>query len=224
MEFKTANVAPVSGIVYIELPTGASLSRFGGAAATASATKGTGFVPLTQARQIPVGSFLDTRGGTVASRRQARPGAPFPGQGHLRHLPVAAESHAEGPVELALMDSVKRRSACTTVGKKASAVAAKKVSNKVLGLLKSTDSGKFLTRGAYSAATVRGTQYSVEDTCAGTLTAVARGSVVVDYFRRHKMLVVGAGHEFLAKASGGPSSVVTVGKRHAARDPTAPVG
>ena len=63
---------------------------------------------------------------------------------------------------------------------------------------------------------MRGTAYSVADTCAGTLTTVTRGSVVVDYFRRHKKLVVKAGHSFLAKSSGGPSVVVTIGKKAAA--------
>ena len=108
------------------------------------------------------------------------------------------------------MDTLSRNTVCASTGKKASA--AKKVSDKVLGLLKSRDRGKFSTRGAYSAATVRGTAYTVEDTCAGTLTKVTRGSVVVDYFRRHKTIVVRAGHAFLAKASGAPSVITTIGK------------
>lgn len=42
--------------------------------------------------------------------------------------------------------------------------------------------GRFRTRGRYSAATVRGTKWLVEDRCDGTLTRVARGEVeVVDY-------------------------------------------
>ena len=225
VEFKTANVAPVSGIVYIELPTGASLSRFGGAAATASATKGTGFVPLTQARQIPVGSILDTRQGTVAVTAASTAKGQLSTGDFTAGVFVLLQSRAQrGLTELDLRDAVSRHAVCASVGKGARAGAAKKVSNAVLGLLKSTDHGRFSTRGNYSAATVRGTQYSVADTCAGTLTTVTRGSVVVNYFRRHRNIVVTAGHAFLAKASGGPSSVVTVGKRHAARDPTAPVG
>ena len=42
--------------------------------------------------------------------------------------------------------------------------------------------GRFRTRGRYSAATVRGTKWLVEDRCDGTLTKVARGEVeVVDF-------------------------------------------
>jgi hypothetical protein len=38
------------------------------------------------------------------------------------------------------------------------------------------------------------------DTCAGTLTAVTRGSVVVRDFRLRKNKVVKAGHKYLARA------------------------
>lgn len=42
--------------------------------------------------------------------------------------------------------------------------------------------GRFRTRGRYSAATVRGTKWLVEDRCEGTLTRVARGEVEVEDF------------------------------------------
>jgi hypothetical protein len=42
--------------------------------------------------------------------------------------------------------------------------------------------GRFRTRGRYSAATVRGTRWLVEDRCEGTLTEVARGEVDVEDF------------------------------------------
>ena len=42
--------------------------------------------------------------------------------------------------------------------------------------------GRFRTRGRYSAATVRGTKWLVEDRCAGTVTRVARGEVEVEDF------------------------------------------
>jgi len=42
--------------------------------------------------------------------------------------------------------------------------------------------GRFRTRGRYSAATVRGTRWLVEDRCQGTLTRVARGEVEVEDF------------------------------------------
>jgi hypothetical protein len=42
--------------------------------------------------------------------------------------------------------------------------------------------GRFRTRGRYSAATVRGTRWLVEDRCEGTITEVARGEVEVEDF------------------------------------------
>jgi len=216
--FRDENVAPVSGTVLIKLPPGATLATAASAAslpfASDSLTKGTGFIPLTQARQIPVGSVLNTTGGTVAiTAASPTKGKFFTGQFTAGIFELLQNRKEKGLTQATLQDTVNRKKACVSVGKKASTASSKKVSSKVLGLLKSTDNGKFSTRGSYSAATVRGTAYSVEDNCAGTLTTVTRGSVVVDYFRRHKMIVVKAGHAFLAKVSGGPSSVVSIGKQ-----------
>ncbi len=213
--YTSENVAPVNGKVYVELPPGATLSRASAArarVASESLSKGTHFIPLTQARQIPVGSILDTLGGTVAiTAATTSKGQYSTGDFTAGVFKLLQARGQKGLTDITLMDTLNRNKVCASVGKKASA--ARNVSNKVLGLLKSTDHGKFSTRGDYSAATVRGTEYSVQDTCAGTLTAVTRGSVVVDYFRRHKNLVVAAGQAFLAKASGGPSTVVTIGKK-----------
>jgi hypothetical protein len=42
--------------------------------------------------------------------------------------------------------------------------------------------GRFRTAGRYSAATVRGTRWLVEDRCDGTVTRVKRGQVAVEDF------------------------------------------
>jgi hypothetical protein len=57
--------------------------------------------------------------------------------------------------------------------------------------------GKFRTKGQYSAATVRGTKWLVQDSCAGTLTRVTQGSVLVRAGRRS--IVVRAGKRYLAR-------------------------
>ena len=220
--YKSANVAPVSGTVYVALPAGATLSRAneareasGNQPAPSPATKGLHFVPLTSARQIPVGSVLDTTHGTVSvATASTTKGQESTADFTAGVFQMLQDRRAKGITDLDLRDTVSRRTACATIGKGARASAARKVSNAVLGLLKSSDHGQFSTRGTYSAATVRGTQYSVADTCAGTLTTVTRGEVVVDYFHRHdKQVILRAGQSFLAKASGGPSTVVTLGKR-----------
>ena len=60
--------------------------------------------------------------------------------------------------------------------------------------------GRFRTRGRNSSATVRGTKWTMTDTCAGTLTAVKQGSVVVRDFTLKKNKTVKAGHHYFARA------------------------
>jgi ferric-dicitrate binding protein FerR (iron transport regulator) len=60
--------------------------------------------------------------------------------------------------------------------------------------------GHFRSRGRNSEATVRGTKWSMTDTCAGTLTTVTRGSVLVRDFGLKKNKIVKAGHTYFARA------------------------
>jgi hypothetical protein len=59
---KAVNVAPVTGHVFILWPPGKSL---GGAGDGSALAKGQAFVPLTEARQIPTGSEIDARHGSL---------------------------------------------------------------------------------------------------------------------------------------------------------------
>ena len=60
--------------------------------------------------------------------------------------------------------------------------------------------GRFQTRGRYSAATVRGTKWLAQDRCDGTVTRVLRGVVRVRDFRARKNVIVRAGQSYLARA------------------------
>ena len=186
---KSANVKPVSGIVYIELPAGAKLASFSpfspfspfslAASVPAPLTKGLEFVPLTEARQIPVGSTLDTTGGVVSittattSSMKGKVQTGDFGAGIFKLLQGRKQS---GLTELDIIDSHSPHQVCASIGKRAQ-TASKHLSSKVLGRLNSSDHGKFTTRGQYSAATVRGTVYSVTNQCDGTLTEVSSGLV-----------------------------------------------
>ena len=66
--------------------------------------------------------------------------------------------------------------------------------------LRANARGRFRTSGRNSSATVRGTKWTVEDRCDGTLTAVQRGRVVVRDFRLRRTITVRAGKRYLAKA------------------------
>jgi ferric-dicitrate binding protein FerR (iron transport regulator) len=63
--------------------------------------------------------------------------------------------------------------------------------------------GRFRTRGRHSTATVRGTKWSMTDTCAGTLTRVTQGSVTVRDLTLRKTKIVKAGHSYLARPARG---------------------
>ena len=59
--------------------------------------------------------------------------------------------------------------------------------------------GQYSTRGQNSVTTVRGTWWETVDTCAGTRTFVKRGLVAVRNLRRHRTVLVRAGHSYLAR-------------------------
>jgi hypothetical protein len=60
--------------------------------------------------------------------------------------------------------------------------------------------GKFRTKGTYSAATVRGTKWLVQDTCTTTLTRVTQGVVSVRDAVRRKTITVRKGKSYVARA------------------------
>jgi hypothetical protein len=78
---------------------------------------------------------------------------------------------------------------------KAGAAAKKPKTRKLWG----DGSGSFRTRGQYSAATVRGTTWLVQDSCAGTLTKVKKGVVSVFDQVKKRTIVLRAGRSYLAK-------------------------
>ncbi len=80
-------------------------------------------------------------------------------------------------------------------GKKASASARKPKKRRLWG----DGKGKFRTEGKYAAATVRGTKWLVEDTCAGTLTKVKVGVVSVRDKVRHRTITVRKGKSYRAR-------------------------
>ena len=59
--------------------------------------------------------------------------------------------------------------------------------------------GKFRTKGRYAAATVRGTRWLTQDTCAGTLVRVTQGSVSVRDNVLRKTIIVRKGKRYLAR-------------------------
>jgi hypothetical protein len=188
---KTVVVQPVSGKVFVSVPAGSAFASL-----AVPGIKGRRFVPLTAARQIPVGSILDTRKGTVSlASASTQPGKLF--SGTFSAGVFAALQSRSGLTTLPLKGSSFRACARRT-GRRASAA----LSRRAIRRMRANASGRFRTSGRYSAATVRGTIWETIDRCDGTLTKVKRGTVVVRDFRKRRNITVRAGKSYLARAPG----------------------
>ena len=147
--------------------------------------------------RIALTSAADTAGKKTADGRVLR-----------RHLPGQAVRPKKKPKKAAALITdlvMKGRDRALAVraaeGRAGRRRADKKKGPKaVLGKLWGNGKGKFRTNGKYSAATVRGTIWLVQDRCDGTLTKVRRGTVAVRDFKRKKTVTVKAGHSYLARA------------------------
>jgi hypothetical protein len=199
---KRFNVEPVKGDVFVSLAPGtARASSTAHASVTVPGIKGRNFIPLREARQVAVGSILDTRKGTVRlTSARNKNGVTQAGDfvGGVFQVLQSGKTSAKGLTELRLKgasftgcgSSHKKR------GKKASAARSKRRIRRLRG----SGKGRFRTRGRYSSATVRGTIWTVTDRCDGTLTKVSRGKVAVRDFRKHKTKLIKAGKSYFARA------------------------
>ena len=199
---KTVNIEPVSGTVFVKLPPGAAgAARVGSRGAVESLSKGTGFIPLTEARQIPVGSELNTLAGVVRlTTASAKPSVTQSGDFGAGLFTILQNRKQKGLSELRLINNRAPKKLCATVGKGRKAAAAKRrLSSAVVGRLRANSHGRYTIHGQYSAATVRGTVWGVSNQCNGTLTTVTRGNVEVRDLVRRKTIKLFTGQHYLAK-------------------------
>lgn len=185
---QSVDIGLISGVVIVRPPTGPAF-RLG-----------------SEDRNIPVGSGLDTTRGAVDLRAAY---APTGGSGGTRTSGVQ-DGHFSGGVfgvvqrrsqaGLTVLDLEVALSASQACASPPATADVARTSSRVLALLRASVHGSFRTRGRYSAATARGTQWEMIDRCDGTLTKVVRGVVVVNDFRLHRNIAVSAGQSYLARA------------------------
>lgn len=169
---KTVNLTVKAGVVRFKLPGSTS------------------FVTLTDPQQVPLGTIIDTTHGRVTLTSAADTAGATQHAWFYRGIFAVAQTTGAKPItSLALAGP---KPSCG-----APAAAAKKTPK--TRRLWGEGSGSFRTRGQFSAATVRGTRWAVIDECRGTLTIVTSGVVAVRDFRRHKTVLVRAGHRYLAR-------------------------
>jgi streptogramin lyase len=147
-------------------------------------------VRLTTGATIPVNSVLDTRAGRL------RLSTAMPGAGKFQSADLWGGSFAvrqarDGMTDLFLRDAPQ---GCA-VRRGAFAKAARRRP----GLWARDRRGRYRTHGRNSVATVRGTAWRTTERCDGTLTTVTQGAVSVRDLRRHRTILVRAGHSYLAR-------------------------
>jgi hypothetical protein len=152
-------IEPVRGKVTFQLPDSQRMRRLRGPTAVPMHT-----IVDAEAGRVRLTVERDTRGNRsrgifYGGRFQVAQGA---GRRPLTHLRLAGEFDMT----------------CDPARASASAASKKPRRRRLWG----DGKGRFRTRGFYSAATVRGTKWLVEDRCDGTLTRVVRGIVDVDDF------------------------------------------
>jgi hypothetical protein len=168
---RSVNAEPVSGKVRVKLPNSSK------------------FVDLADAQQLPNNTSIDARDGRVTITAAAGTGKTEKADFFDGLFKIA---QAKGTTTLTLTETLdcKKKS-------KASAAAKKPKTRKLWG----DGKGKFRTRGQYSAATIRGTKWLVQDGCGYTRTTVKKGVVAVRDEVKNKTVIVRAGHSYVARAN-----------------------
>jgi hypothetical protein len=179
---KTVNIEPVKGKVFVKLPK--KKNRVG-------AAQSSGFIPLDEAKNVPVGTIVDTHQGTVELTSAATlnvGGATQASQFFNGDFQIKQARSKQPITELVLNDKL----TCSSK-KKVGAAAAR--SRQLWGHGK----GRFRTRGRHSTATVRGTFWLTKDTCDTTLTVVREGVVTVHDVAKNRDVKVKAGKRYIAR-------------------------
>ena len=148
------------------------------------------FEPLDVTKGIPNGSEVDVRNGRVTLTSIPKVGAPPETADFYGGMFIVTQKG--GITDLKLSE---RLTGCPK-GQQASLSQKKTKSRKLWG----NGKGAFRTTGKYSAATVRGTIWLVQDSCTTTLTRVTQGVVQVNDFVKKKKQLVKKGKRYTAKA------------------------
>jgi hypothetical protein len=163
-----------------------------------------GFVQLTAATSIPVGSTLDTTHGqvglTFATNATGGTQRGSFSEGAFQVLQTRKNPLTTLSMTGGSLNSCKVRLPKGGAPKGVGGAATVRAAAKHRRTLFSSVHGHFRTRGRNSTATVRGTKWRVTDTCTGTKTTVTQGSVLVRDLTLNRTRLVAAGHSYLAHA------------------------
>jgi Ca2+-binding RTX toxin-like protein len=155
-------------------------------------------VPLKDAIGLPLaGTKLDATHGGVRVTMARGGGGTFSGDFSEGAFLVKQGKGKRGLTELTLTGGLALSKCPKAKPGPAGATAA--ASHRVRRRLFGHAHGRFRSRGRYSTATVRGTQWTVVDRCDGTLTTVKQGTVQVRDLVLHRNVTLHAGQRYLAR-------------------------
>ncbi len=150
------------------------------------------FTEVTTVTRIPYGAEYNATGGTLqviaAQHGSTESGQFYDGSFRLTQ-------GANGFVQATLPSALRLgSSACPWPTDSPSATAARGKSFKLWGHVK----GHYSTKGNYGSASVLGTHWFTEETCAGTYFHVVEGTLWIRDFTLHKSVIIHAGQTYLA--------------------------
>jgi hypothetical protein len=183
-------IRPVGGKVFIETSRGR-------------------FFPLTGASRIPSGAVIDALHGSVEIVASL-------GKGKTEHgifggAIFKLTQSRNGLVTLTIVEGAFPGAPSYALCKthKAGQASAAALSSRTLQFLHASAHGKFRTTGRYSAATVRGTKWTIADRCDGTLTRDGSGSLLIRDLAHPRLIVLHGGQSYFAKPQ-----ATSAGKHH----------
>ncbi len=148
-------------------------------------------------RAIALGSRVDTRAGRVRiTAANDTVDGRLSGEFHGGVFVITQERRAPVTTVLRLAEDVGLAACPRSRSARASGKRRKKPGKRFLW---GDGKGRFRTTGSYGSATVRGTRWLVQDSCAGTLVRVTRGVVDARDLGRRRTVRVRAGDAYLAR-------------------------
>jgi hypothetical protein len=192
---QTVDLTPLSGVVLIKAPAGPSpASKL--AIANSAVVKDPGFVHLSSGRQVPMGSEIDVRHGTLMLTAASASGGEQTAiiSGALVKASQTRSGRLKGLMIISLSEGAFRTAPGWAICR-----AHPGSSTQLLQTLRASDvRGALRTQGRYSSSTGTRAVWETSDRCDGTLTSVIHGTVKVTDFRLHKTIVVHARGSYLA--------------------------
>ena len=148
---------------------------------------------------VPVGAKVDTRRGTIDLVTALPDGSTQKAKFWNGVFTVRQSRKGKGYTDIYVAPATGCKASKAKARKSGGVSAARKKKKRRNSLWGRDDHGRYRGHGRGSIATVRGTTWLMEERCEGSYTKVKHGKVSVRDTRRHRTVLVRAGHSYLAR-------------------------